>query len=218
MHVNAVLTSHARANVGDSTDNVQLTQRREVESSLLPIDSAENSIFNQPVFPHATNKITCTPADVRNMLHDYADSIDTIDVLLQKHGIRLGTFYRTLLTQYDEIRQMYLSAQKLKAARYGDAAKKLWDAIPDNPVFYVHDRDGHKSLSNAAVQYLRVKSDAMLRFAQIHETGSFVPASKQESVTRNFNVGVNLTGKLPADIDISTPDAILGALKSRGKS
>lgn len=179
-------------------------------------DQTEVSIWEQPEFPHKTNKIQFTPQDLKNALREYESTTKPIAKILKDRGIKAHTFFK-LVGVYPEIGQYYLSAQKSKAHQYGSACMELWEQLPEDPAFYQVDRDGNKSLSTAGVRYLEVKSTMMLKQAQIHESGSYIPVSKQETLNKNLSIGVNLSGKIPDDFDLSTaqPEDLINLIRHR---
>ena len=204
----------AEKNPDDSTDKKQLEPVKTVETS----ENAENtSIFDQPVFPRITKPVSFTPKDVKEALKEYAQTMTPLSVCLHNHGIRDAIFYDRLVSQFQEIRSLYDIARKQKARQYGAAQQKIIEELPQDDVMYTMDKMGHKSLSNAAVQLIKIRSEVYNRLAQQAETGSYVPANRQENVNRNLNIGVQLTGKLPDNFDLAEtgPDALLGVLKNR---
>jgi hypothetical protein len=186
---------------------------------ILPVSSDPQSIWNQPAFPHKTKKTQFTPQQVKEALNEYAHSIEPIDKILDRRRIKCETFW-SLARVYDEISGYYLHAQRMKARKYGESAQQLWDKLPDDPVFYQADREGNKCLTAAAVRYLEAKSQQYHRLAQIHETGSFIPLSKQETVNRNLSIGVQINGKLPDGFDLNnaSPDQLIDLLRGRGNT
>lgn len=196
------------------TARKQLSSTKTVKTPELPENT---SIFDLPRFPQSTRPIECTPADVRKALHEYATTIDTIDKVLKRNNIRIGTFYQSILAQYEEIRQRYLHARQNKAQLYGAKAQDIFEELPDRSEFYTYDKTGNKCLSTAGVRFLELRHQSMLKQAQIHETGSFVPASKQETINRSINFGVNLQGNLPEGFDLSNagPEDMLSVLRTK---
>jgi hypothetical protein len=169
-------------------------------NTLLP--TLQDTIFQQPEFPYKTNKTKFTPKHLYNMLIEYSQTITTTEDLLDKYGIEYNSFLRVMRV-HPEIREAYDSARRLKADAYGQAASKIWqEGISDNPIFYQTDRAGNMTLTAAAVRYMEVKALQYHRFAQIHETGSYVPVSKQESVNRNLSI--SLSAKIKGDFDLNT--------------
>lgn len=194
------------------------TQLQTADSTAVDLIDQDNpdSIWAQIKFPSATKPYKFTPQQLKQALTEYSNNIQAIDTVLEDHKITVNTFFM-LLGLFPEINETYLAAQRLKARKYGEAALKLWDSLPNNPVFYQADRDGNQVLTAAAVRYLEVKSTQYHRFAQIHETGTFVPVSKAETTNRNLSLQVNLNGKLPADFDLSNcdPTALVSVLKGK---
>jgi hypothetical protein len=179
-----------------------------------------NSIWNMTEFPSGkTNKLRFTPKQLKTAIIDYANTVTTMSDILKKYSIRRDTFYM-IVRVYPEVREFYEYARGIKAHKYGETAAKIWENLPENPEFYVYDKEGNKSLSSAGAAYLRYKSEAMAKQAQIHETGSYVPASKQETLNRNLSIGVQINGKLPDDFDLNgaSPDQLIDLLRGKGKS
>jgi hypothetical protein len=168
-------------------------------NTLLP--TLQDTIFQQPEFPHTTNKISFTPITVYNMLLEYSQTVTTLEDLFVKYHVDVNRFFK-FLRVYPEINEAYDIARRRKADAYGQAASKIWDTISDNPIFYQADREGNPVLTPAAVRYMEVKSLQYHRFAQIHETGSYVPVSKQENV--NKNLSINLSAKIKGNFDLNT--------------
>lgn len=169
------------------------------DNTLLP--TLDGTIFQQPEFPYKTNKTKFTPKTVYNMLLEYSQTVTTLEDLFTKYHVDINRFFKYLRV-YPEINEAYAIARRLKADAYGQAASKIWDKISDNPIFYQADREGNPVLTPAAVRYMEVKSLQYHRFAQIHETGSYVPVSKQENVNRNLSI--NLSAKIKGDFDLDT--------------
>jgi hypothetical protein len=192
----------------------------ETTNSNLPAVDEENldpnSIWNQPKFPAKTKPLQFTPSDLKTALIEYSQCDITLTEHLRSKGIDRNTFF-TLIGLYPEIAEAYSVARSRKADVFGEKLTTMWEELPQSGELYVYDREGNKSLSTAAAAYLKAKSDNLLRIAQFHETKSYVPASKQETINRNLNIGVQLTGNLPADYDISTaaPGDLVDILKGR---
>lgn len=138
--------------------------------------------------------------------------------MLEKHNVRIKTFF-ALIGQYNEICQYYYNARTLKARAYGNESLSLWDKLPENEEFYKYDDDGNRELTAAAVNYLRAKDTNRLRHAQICETGSFIPLSRQEVQSRNLHVGININASVSDDFDLdsSSPDDLLDVIKKSKK-
>lgn len=193
----------------NDTDSIQSTD-------IIPLSDNPNSIWFQDKFPAKTKPFSFPPKKLKETLIDYAHNIKPIDQCLTEAKIEPNTFFH-LLRVYDEISELYLAAQRLKARKYGEAALKLWDILPNNPVFYQADRCGNPCLTAAAVRYLEVKATQYHRFAQIHEIGSFIPVSKQENVNRNLSLGVTFQAKLPDEFDLALarPEDLIDAIKGK---
>lgn len=182
----------------------------------LPVPENPESVFNQPAFPSRTKKYKFKPIDLWNALLAYAGCLTPLTDSLKKHGVDRDSFYG-LLRVYPEIADLYIRVRHCKADKYGEELSKMWDDLPVNEEFYVYDKEGNKSLSSAAAHYLKVKSDNMYRLAQICETSSYIPVSKQQQEVKSMTLGVQLQGKLPDDFDVSkaSPEDLISALKGR---
>lgn len=196
------------------TDNTQISTNPD-NTNLLDPDNSD-SIFNQPEFPSNTKKFKFTPKQLFTALNEYQNTSTPVDKCLENNKVRIKSFFE-LLGQYEEIRQHYQLARTRKARIYGEESLKVWEAIPTDKRFYQHDREGHLFLTPAAVNYMRFKAESMLKQAQIHETGSYVPISKQENVNKNLIFGVTLHGKIPDDFDLSqnSPVELIDVLKQK---
>lgn len=199
------------------------------ENSLLPINKDNptdiiflpdnpDSIWRQPKFPHNTKAYQFTPAQLLSALTEFSNCTTGLSVILYNRKIERDTFYH-LLRVYGEIADTYAIARKVKADKFGEAIVDLWEDLPDREELYVRDKFGKKSLSAAGTQWVRFKAESMHRMAQVHETGSFIPVSKQETFNRNLTLGVQLHGKLPDDFELNSagPDAIINALRGGKK-
>lgn len=196
------------------TDNTQISTNPD-NTNLLDPDNPD-SIFNQPEFPYNTKKYQFTPKQLREALIEYENTVDSIDKVLIRNKVKPHSFFK-IAGQYEEIRQRYDLAQRRKSRKYGEKCLNLWEKLPDQNEFYTYDREGNKCLSTAGVRYLEVKSQMMLRFAQVHETGSFVPVSKQENINKNLTFGVTVHGKIPDGFDLSqnSPVDLIDVLKQK---
>lgn len=184
------------------------------DSLIQPTD--QKSIWNEKKFPSKTRPISFSPQKLYNALVEYSNTTLDLAKTLDNHKIETNTFWK-LARDYPEISASYLAARRHKAHQYGAAALHIWEQIPDNPMFYQADRFGNMSLTSAAVRYMEVKSAQYHRFAQIHETNSYVPVSKQETVNKNLTFGVTFKGKLPQGFDLSTasPAELVDLIKGK---
>lgn len=205
--------------MSENHNNLPVRQTRQPLPPLPELDDDPDSIFNQPTFPYRTRPVDFTPKQVRDALIEFSDCTTPLKTVLTNRKITVDTFY-TIIRTYPEVNEFYTYARRKKADRYSEELQKVWEGLPEEEELYVYDKEGNKSLSSAAAQYLRYKSDNLNRLSQIAETGSYIPISKQETTNRHLSLGVQIQGKLPADFDLGSanPETLLAALKGQPKT
>lgn len=194
------------------------TQLQTADSTAVDIIDQDNpdSIFNQPRFPSRTRPIEFSPKQLYITLITYSECITPLSDVLKNAKIERDTFFK-LVGLYPEISAAYSAARLKKAQKFGEVIERTFSDLPEEEELYVYDREGNKSLSTAGANYLKIKADNMHRIAMYHETGSFVPVSKQENTNRTLSLQVNINGKLPPDFDLSNcdPTALVSVLKGK---
>lgn len=194
---------------------VEKKQKEIAEEQTNAVLSGQVSIWDMPAFPNKTRPCNFTPQNLRDALTEYETTPDNIVDVLDRRGIRVDTFY-DLLSIFPEIREVYELSRAHKSVQYAKVAQNIYQGdIPET--FFEIDKNGCKRLSMAGIRYLRDKAEIQLRFAEIHETGSFVRRSQVETKSMNLNVNANIDID-PSSINSMNPNDILGALFQGGKS
>jgi hypothetical protein len=156
----------------------------------LPEDTLQpTGILLQDSFPTTTKRYEFTPQDVHKALLAFAKTPTNLDTCLDNQSIRKETYWE-LEKKFPEIRKLYLVARAQHSKAIVAEAHDLYNELPEWA--YETDWKGSTRLSNAGMTWLRDKFNARMRVAQVHETGSTIPASKSETTAKSFNFNVNV--------------------------
>jgi hypothetical protein len=182
------------------------------DRELEPLENPD-LIWSKPVFPARTKPYSFTPWMLFCALQAYADSTDTQSDVFAAFGIESMAF-NDLARRYPEIDDFHRQARRLKARKFGELAQKTTGSLPEEIELYQFDKDGNKSLTNAAAAFIKTKAEMALKIAKYHETGSFIETTRAENINRN--VTFNVTGK-PSDfnLDGADPGALIDAIRGR---
>lgn len=202
-----------RKHIKDSVAAYENQEQELSQAQTLPDAPEVNravSLYDLPKFPAATKCYRFTPGDLKKLLEEYTETVTPLETLCAKYGIKPATWW-LLVREYPELRRDYQAATRAKASQYGKVAVELYTSeIPSE--FYEVDKFGCTKLSMAGIQYIKNKHEAMIRQAQIHETGTYVQKSRVES--QNLNVSVNANVELdPKSIHGSRLDDLLSAFR-----
>ena len=156
-----------------------------------------NSILCQKNFPSQTSfGYKYTPFQTVSALYAYAYSTNTLLNTLKEYKIDHSFYYLFLRQNYPVVMEIEQFCTKLKSHTYGNVAIEQYSQeIPAE--YYEYTKYG-KKLSASGVNYIKNKSEFMLKMAQISERGAY-----SEKITVKFEADIGAQNK-----SISLDDAM----------
>jgi hypothetical protein len=159
------------------------------------------SIWDQPSFPHVTNAIKFTPAQLKDAIDEYTHKKGCFHTWCDTKGICYVTAMK-VIDQYPEISTYYAHAQKIRVEHLIDSGEELADNVETT----VEVRPGQFQQNTAAVRLTEAKLGHR-RWQAERLSRKFAP----KTITENLNANINLSGNIKIDENLSLSE-IMAAL------